>query len=285
MKLVMKKITLICPLLVALMGCHDSKNDQLIGFANDFARQASKNMIDSVAVSYPQAGLAEELSVEYMPDSLSVEATDTEDTYLVKFNSKANMVVSLQGDGSVKVLNSYGLFKYPEEKLMFAKGVGAVKPGLSDVELATKMQNVDSLANDLFDRYVSKRKDAVKFQKFTVTHDVTSAADEGTGYIELKNTIDEPISADDYEITLKYTEYGLGSEDKYDKKGESVDIPANGTAKIPVTFYERLDVAFKSVTMKIPDRETFFKNFKPQGDEYDKYVNEHGEAPARSQAI
>ncbi len=111
------------------------------------------------------------------------------------------MKVKVAEDGSVNVLESRGLFKYPEEKIKFAKNTGAFSGEISDEELAKKMIIVDNMATVLFKKYVESRKDAIKNVGFTETQTPMFAMDEGEGYYTLQNITDQPISADEYDIT------------------------------------------------------------------------------------
>lgn len=271
--------TLVGALVSALLltGCQDAHMKAVQDFADDLGRQASKNMIDSVVAKYPAVELADELSLAYYPDSIQVRKAAEEGIYEVRFNSKASMKVKVAEDGSIKVIESRGLFKYPEEKIQFAKNTGAFSGDIPDEELARKMIIVDNMATELFNKYVNSRKDAIKNVGFTMTKEPMFAMDDGEGYYTLQNTTDQPISADEYEITWSDSfAYGNVHESN-DEIGKGRNIPANGTVRIPVFFSGRYFQEIRSITMKTPTQASFFRNYKPQGTEYAGYVDEHGE--------
>lgn len=265
----------LCALL--LVGCDSHKKD-VKNLANEIGRQASKNMIDSVAAKYPQAAFADSLALAFHPDSIEVSKSDQEGIYDVRFNSKASMKVKVADDGSLSVTESKGLFYYPAEKIAFAKKVGAFKDEISDAELAKKMINVDNMSSSLFKEYVESRKNAIKNLGFTVTREIMFMMDTGEGYFTLKNTTDKPISADEYEITWSNEYIGFGIEKSSNSIGKgNKDIPANGTVRIYSNFTGHDFSDIRAITMKTPSQKSFFENFEPKGTEYADYVKVNGE--------
>lgn len=102
------------------------------------------------------------------------------------------------------------------------------------------------------------------------------AMDEGEGYYTLQNITDQPISADEYDITWSEEAVYSGVEKSSTDIERGRNIPANGTVRIPVFFTGRSFNEIRSITIKTPTQASFFRNYKPKGTEYADYVDEYG---------
>ncbi|MDE6296416.1 MAG: phosphoethanolamine transferase CptA, partial [Muribaculaceae bacterium] len=271
---------------IMMTGCMDSGKKQMKDFAEGFAQHVKSNNRDSIQFYYPGAELAESFELVYNPDSLVIEKSDKEGVYEISYNSKVAMIAEITPDGKIKVKESKGLFKYPDSKLKFAKKVGGLKAGMNDEELSKVMINVDNLSTELYNDYVKERKNAIKNLGFTVTREMEYMMDYGEGYYTLKNVTDQPIAAEDYEITWKETEFGF-DRDRTSNKIETgkADIPANGTIKVKDSFTGHYYRDLVAITVHSPSKEDFYKKYTPTGEEYAAYVKVHGDTPVKREAL
>lgn len=285
MKLISSAIASAALVLMAT-SCNDTRQNQVKAFADNFAQHVSNNERDSIIHYYPAAEYAQEFAVEYHADSITVAATDTDNVYLVNLGNGATMTATLTPEGTVTVTETFGLFRFPEEKLEFARKTGAVKPGINDERLAKTMITVDNMATELFNNYVETRKNAIKNLGHTITKDTYFMMDEGRGYYTLKNTTDQPIAAGDYSITWVDSWINMGGQGskKRIEQGKK-EIPANGTITIPFIFSGRGGSKLKAVTVNTPSQESFFKNYTPTGHEYADYVKVHGDEPIKADRL
>lgn len=265
-----------CALLM-LASCSNPRMDKAKAFAASFANDINDGNTESVVAVYPDAEYAEDLALDYIADSVTINETGQPDELEISYGNGTSLTVEIPDDASsVKVISSTGLFKYPGEKLSFARKVGAINGNITDKTLAERMVTVENLSTALFNDYAASRKNAIKNLGFTVTKDIEFAVEEGKGYYTLKNTTDQPISGDDYQIALEWTSMGPGYEETNIEMEKGKDIPAGGTVRIPQSFTGHIFSDIKAITMKTPAKEDFFKNYEPTGKEYADYVAKHG---------
>lgn len=286
----MKKFILLTAITIAVgamtSGCGNSDKKKVTSFAENFAQQLKKNNRDSILHYYPGSEFAENFEVAYYPDSLTVNKMDQEGQYKVVYNSGASMIVELASDGSIHVKESNGLFKYSDNKMRFAQAVGGLKPGLNDEELSKVMTNVENLSTELYNSYVENRKNGIKNLGFTITKDIIAMMDLGEGYYTLKNTTDQMIGGEEYEITWNNRYMGVGgdlSEKKIEVGGR--DIPAHESIRIEDTFSGHSWREIVAITVHTPSKEDFYKNYTPTGDEYLAYVKVNGEEPEKKKSL
>lgn len=274
-----------CSLLV-FAACSDPQADKAKEFSASFANLVNSAKTDSVIAVYPDAEFAEKLEIDYVADSVSISKTDKENNFRINYGGGTSMVVEIPEDAStVKVLSSYGLFSYPQDKTSFAKKVGALKGEITDRELADRMVKVDDLSTKLFNDYVTARKNAVKNLGATITKESMFMMDEGRGFYTLKNNTDQPIAGDDYQITWEVWYIGSGIDSHKSEIEKGKDIPAGGTVKIPFSFTGHAGSSIKAITVKTPSKEDFFKNYTPSGKEYDEYIAKYGDKLSASNKL
>lgn len=262
-------------MLVASCG---GSNQDVADFAADFASRVQSGQVDSLTVIYPGIAAADSLSLAYNPDSLEVTPADAAGLFTCSYGSGKSITVSKDDAGEMKVLDSRGVFYYPPAAIEFARRVGAFKTNANptDVEMAVIMTNVDNMTSDLFEQYIKSRQKAIQNLGLTVTKDIEFMADEGKGYYTLKNTTAKDIPGNDYTITWKVIYIGMGGEHTSDRVEKGVDIPANGSVCIPISFTGHDFVELKSVTLSAPTKDEFYAGFNPKGNEYEEYLKVAG---------
>lgn len=275
----MKKLQLICASAIVLTlagSCSDGNEKAVRDFATDFATKVQNHQTDSLAAIYPGIEAADSIALTLVADSITVTPADSAGVYNVTLGNGASIVVRTSEDGAMTITSSKGIFKYPASTIAFAEKVGAFKqtPSPTDTQLAEIVGNVASLSADLFDKYVAARKNAVTNAGFTVTKDPQFGMDTATGYFTLVNNTDQPVKADEYEITWLDTYMGGGMDTSSNRITKGIDIPAKGSARYESMFSWHAGSSIKAITMKIPSREQFFENYTPTGNEYAEYVKD-----------
>lgn len=272
-------------LLLLNTSCKDGNTKKVEDFANNFARLASDNQLDSIIAMYPAAEYADAISLTYNADSIKVNGAGDDGVYNVYLGNGATLSATVSPEGAVTVKETKGLFVYPEPKLEFARRIGAMRNEMNDEKLAMTMMTVDNLSTELFNEYVASRKNAIKNLGLTVTKQIEFMMDLGEGYYTLKNTTDQPIGGDEYTITWQYDYIGMAGESSTKDIKPGVDIPASGTVRVPVDFTGHSFTDLKAITMSTPSQESFFKNYKPTGNEYSDYVKRYGDQPVSTKKL
>lgn len=278
----LKSISILAALiLLTCAGCTDRNAEKVGEFAKRFGQFVSRNETDSVLKYYPQAEYADKIDLAFKSDSIKVSNSDAENSYTIDFGQHQSMLVNLLSDGNIKVVETKGLFIYPKEKLKFAQEVGALHSDMTDEKLAKAMIIVDNISSELFNDFVTSRKNAIKNLGSTVTKDVMYGYEYGEGYYTLKNTTDHTIGGEEYSITWQNDYMHMGYETHSQNIEPGKDIPPHGSIRIPFNFSLHGGSTIKAITMHTPNQETFFKNYTPKGDEYAVYVRVHGDDPGK----
>lgn len=261
----------------ALMVSCTGKEKQVADFATDFAHKVQAGQMDFLKMVYPQIENADSVAINFVADSLRVEKTDEEGIFKVNYGSGATALVKMDPEGRMSVTETKGVFAYPKAKEKFAEKVGALKGDFNDVEKAKRMAIVDFLAEDIYEDYSARRRNAIVNLGFTVTRDIMFAMEEGEGYFTLKNTTDMPIKGSEYTITWNDYYMGMGVEESKYRTQTGKDIPANGTVRITSSFTGHAGSDITKITMKELSNEEFMDTYTPVGNEYEAYVKEHGD--------
>lgn len=279
-KIQMKKtgLFLAVPLTAAVLCSCSGKHKEVADFAADFARKAQAGQVDSLKTVYPQIEDADSIAIKFVADSLSVEDTDNEGIYRVNFGGGVTATVRMDENGRMTVADTKGLFAYPKEKVQFAEKTGALKGEMTDAEKAKRMTIVDLMAEDIYEKYSAKRKNAVVNLGFTVTRDIMFMMDTGAGYYTLKNTTDEPVKGSEYTITWEDAYIGMGGDRTSHRTQTGKDIPANGTVRFPIQFTGHDSSSISKITMKELSNEEFMAIYTPVGNEYEAFIKENGDA-------
>lgn len=261
----------------AMMVSCSGKEKKVADFATDFAHKVQTGQMYSLKMVYPQIENADSVAINFVADSLRVEKTDEKGIFKVNYGSGVTAVVKMDDNGQMSIAETKGVFAYPKAKEKFAEKVGALKGEFNDVEKAKRMAIVDLIAEDIYEDYSSRRKNAIVNLGFTITRDIMFAMEAGEGYYTLKNTTDMPIKGSEYTITWNDYYMGWGHDESKYRTQTGKDIPANGTVRIPSQFTGHEGSNLSKITMKELSNEEFMDTYTPVGNEYEAYVKEHGD--------
>ena len=262
--------TILC--LIGMVACNqDDSKAEATAFANRFASYAAQNQIDSIRALYPDAAECDSFALNYVADSLRVEANEQADSFIVKVGNGADFVIAKDKEGALSVVCSHGLVAFNEADLTFAKAVGQYKDGLSDVQLARRMA-VKEFKDELVSSFVKDLRNKVKTGRINRDiHFPEFMADEGIGAVTVTNGTGKPIDGTDYVIDFFFDgQHGSGT---FREKGKN--IPANGSTNIRFTYAGNSYVTGAMLTFVISDQQLFVKYFDAKGDEFDEYLKAH----------
>lgn len=271
-------IVVAIPLLAALLCSCSGKKKEVERFATDFAHKAQSGQMDSLKMIYPQIEDADSISINFVADSLKVDKTDKEGIYNVSYGNGVSAVVKLDNDGSLSVIETKGLFAYTKEKEGFAEKIGALEDDINDEEKAKRMAIVDLVAENIYEKYSNRRKNAIVNLGSTITEDITYMFETGSGYYTLKNTTDEPIHGNEYTITWTDSHIGMDGDRTSYRTEHGKDIPANGTVRIPYDFSGHDFTEISNIAMRELSNQEFMATYTPIGNEYEAYVKKHGDS-------
>ncbi len=257
--------------LTAMTACSGA-DKKVESFATDFARNVQAGNIDSLVTVYPDVELADSLSLTFVADSLKIEKSDKENEFIATFGNGKSAVIVVDADGNMTVAETYGIFAYPEEKMSVAEKSGALRKEMNDKELAGNMIYLDDMTSKLYARSRDDRNKAITMSGPTVTKDITYMMEEGRGYYTLKNNTDTDISGDEYDVTWMYSYCFQGIDDTSYSNEKGKDIPAGGTVRYDFTFTGHGGSALHKINIKAISESDFLKNYKFEGNEFDKYM-------------
>lgn len=135
----MKKLIplLISLTLVALAACGPKPEDQVKNFAQIFARNAAKNQLDSLSLVYPDISNADSVGLKYSPDNVKVLPLDDEGiNFRIRYNPETTIEIIRKKNGAIKVIESKGLFLFPDTLVKLAENWGLWNNKLNDVQLS-----------------------------------------------------------------------------------------------------------------------------------------------------
>lgn len=109
-----------------------SHTEEVISFAENFAQKVQTNQIDSLVNIYPGITGVDSLSIpDFNPDNIQVKK-DKNDFYVVNLTPTVILNIKFE-NGKPIVVDSYGLFVYPENIKTFAMSNNLLDNGKSDM--------------------------------------------------------------------------------------------------------------------------------------------------------
>lgn len=136
----MRKVYLIYSffLIVLLFSC-GSKNEELRIFSQNFAEKARANQIDSLISVYPALVNIDSISVAgYDPQNIQIKKGN-EGIYIVELTPSVSLNIKYE-KGQPIVVDSYGLFVYPENIYELTKDLNIFDKGESDLTVNSIVQ-------------------------------------------------------------------------------------------------------------------------------------------------
>ena len=275
----MKKIliSLLAPA-AALLLTACSGDGEVRQFVTDFAMAVSTGDRATMEKMYPDAALAEALSIEANADSMQVEKAD-DGTYTVSLGDGKDLIVAKGDDGTYSIKSSHGVFAIPADKEALAKSTGWYDPSLTDAENAVR------LSDSLFVDFLSEKAAAQLQEKITVTKndaDVDNFYKKAACTVVVSNATDQELPGDAYSV--KADVYvsdvdvwgNVSTWLELTKQLTGKPIPAGGNVEYTFTS----DAPGRAPTVNIkcavtlnPTPDFVVAAYKGTGTEYQDYVN------------
>ncbi len=271
MKTIIKSIvSALCFMCMAACGQGDPKAE-VTAFANRFASYVAQNQLDSIRAVYPDAAECDSFALNFVADSMRVEANEQAGTFTVSVGNGKDFVIAKDKDGKLSIVSSHGLVAFNADDLAFAKIVGQYKEGLTDVQQSRRM-GVKEFKESLVFSFVKELQAKVKTGRVNPEVQLPMfAADEGVGAVTVSNAMSKAIDGSDYKVNIfAEGQHGSGS---YQQKGKT--IPANGSTTIQFSYAGNTWPTGALLNFVIPDEQLFTKYFDATGNEFDEYLKAH----------
>lgn len=126
---------------VSSCGDRNSRKKELVKeFAENFVEKVSNGDLESLKSGYRDILKADSI-VSLKGNQIDIKETST-GNYDVIIDDDVILKVKVNDEGKIKVIESYGLFAYPSEKVRAAKHSGIWNEELSDVKQYRKMRDL-----------------------------------------------------------------------------------------------------------------------------------------------
>lgn len=192
-------MSLVAVVLIVFSTCCNriSPEEQVRNYAQYFVEKLNANQLDSLVASYPDIEIADSV-INLKCDSVIIEKIGDEGVYEVILNEGVRLKLNYLDKGEIKVMETRGVFAYPEAKMTIAKKTGLWNDTINDVNLNKRMND------EAFFKYVKdikkiNPKTLITIGKFTSSdkHMGLAARD---GSKPLINNTDVEIKGTDYYI-------------------------------------------------------------------------------------
>lgn len=261
-------------MLAFFMLCACDKNKEVKLFMTDFSVAVASKDKATIEKMYPDAAKADSLVLAFDAEKAEYETLDDGSIKVILGDGKDIVLVKNDGDGSLKVKASHGIFAYPSGRLEMAKKTGQWKEGLNDIQQAERM------ADTLFVKYLIDKKDADLKNKIKVTQSKCTGFDmdklQGICSVVVSNQSERQIEGDEYVITAKL--YDTTLWDKEYRGSRSLTgkpIPANGKASYTFRYDVGANPTDPECTISInPKIDNIMDGFQPTGKEYEEYLSQ-----------
>ncbi len=262
--------------LVLFASC--DKNKEIKQFATDFAAAVQSGNKSEVTKMYPGAAAADSLNFAFDAEKAQIEELEGGGWKVVLGEGKDVIVVKNEGDGTLNITESHGVFAVSKAQMDFATGTGLVKTDMNDAKIA------EQLADTAFVAWVSTEFMKTFNEKFHISKiwdDRGNYASDGLGggewFITVKNDGDFDFAGSDYKVTVtSIVQRGkvitLEGKDLFSGSEETLK-----TGFIDSNFYfsEDQGVLYEpkiKLIINLTTAELLGKYYKPTGNEYETYL-------------
>lgn len=249
---------------------------EVMEFVIKFINGLNNELKDSIA--YPDI-LKGNAFAALTTDSLKIfEGIDGK--YGVYLNNGINLKINREKNGRLTILESHGLFVFPEDRVNIAKKTGMWNDTLNDAALA------DRIGDDAYFKYLQNQVQK-KTSNIITFHSEPGSPDKTEGFANVinyfQNHTDQPIKSSDYVITLEvFEELDWGTdEDGYyvprygthSKTKQGIPIPPHGTVSFNTVDIPDYSEKVKGIKIKLSAKQ-MQERFAPYtGNEYQEYLS------------
>lgn len=248
-------------------------------YALYFIEKLKANQVDSLAKSYPDILNADSLVDLSGIDPEKIEVNETgPGFYEIVFSPEVKLIVKRSDSGKIQVMESYGVFAYPQIALERARSVGMLTDDVSDVTLRQRFYD-EEFVEWLLDKTFESAGGSVSLTPGRASYqsDYYSECVAVTLPVTVKNNGSTSVSGSSYNIV--YTEEYPTCSDGSSPNGYSqhtrrgVDLEPGESQQI--TLREGCAIAIRNPRIEFTEtREEYFQNnFEPTGKEYQEYLS------------
>lgn len=246
--------------------------EEIMAFVNEFVNKLNAGERDSIA--YPDILSAREFN-SVNNDSTSISELGP-GQYEVSLPDGIILKVNRSENGNITITDSYGLFDFPKDKVKIAKKTGMWEEGLSDSQMAMRI-NDEAFFQSLKNQKEVNTNNLISISdiKFPPGEDYSGTATY-EGYQYLTNNTDHEIKGSDYNIIYEYEfmgEYGWPDSDKGTKTKAGKTIPPRGKVKIYASGGYHGGEMAKKIKWKLSKEQLAEKFSSYTGNEYQEYLD------------
>ena len=256
-------------IILSSCGNKQTPEEQAKNFGKYFLEKINSGSLDSIQTYYPGIMKADSIKPIHS-DTILVARSTIPAQYVITLMDGVTINVTQEEAGNFRVVDSKGLFAFPEYKVELAKKTGMWDDNLTDEVMNEKMND-----NDFF-QYIADKQGACISKiitwgkRGTVTKVPKDGLDSGKGYFIFTNKSNQAIKGSDYNVIENEINERFGSSNSTHK---GVDIPANGSAHYNVTFSgHTIDLQIKDIKWNIPEAELISRYAVLTGKEYQEYL-------------
>lgn len=247
-----------------------SPEEQVRNYGKYFVEKVAAGQLDSLKVSFPSLAQAEGL-VDLQSDTILVAET-APGSFDVTIRPGVILRVNRAEDGTISVIDSKGLFRFPEEKYGQAIESGMFNDSIDDSKKQALLND-----NDYFDwlkrKMTEKASNSIKLSmgKERIVYWTMAEGFDSYMPVTLTNTTDQPISGNDYNIAYTLVQYWGTEGDTYSskktRKGVDLEPGASKTIELKeqvVDKYKNMRIDYKNKSANRPSL---------TGNEYQEYLD------------
>lgn len=134
----MKKIYLILSIIFPILtACGPNPDEQVKKYALFFANEATNNHIQELKKFYPEIENADSIALNYNSENIKILPLDNESlNYRIRFTPETSIEIIRKKNGDIKIIESKGLFVFPDSLINLAKKWSLWNNKLNDLELS-----------------------------------------------------------------------------------------------------------------------------------------------------
>lgn len=257
-----KKLSFITVVMLLLCSCTESK---MKNFAEKFVTAVASNDTTAIAQMYPNANIADKLSLNFTKDSVTVE--EVADTFVVYLGNGKSLSILKDEEGELYIADSHGVFSYPEERMDFALKTGWIDKDMSDLKIAEQFKDT------MFINYLAQ-KNAGQIKTKLVVKSINYKSSDSDFYSGLMTWVTTIANESEFEIPGSFYEV-FTDYLRWHKKYDGKDIKPGERHTFTLTVETNEGEPSSRIRFKVSDADLLAKFFTPKGGEYEAYKRSH----------
>jgi len=267
----MKKLFFYIAILLLFTGC-GAQDSHVKEFASQLLTALNNGDNAAIAKMYPGAADVNAFASGFNLDSIQIENDNMTGGYKVLLGNGNWFSVTGDDKESLKVVDSHGLFAYPEEQMTFAQETGWVTADMNDQEMRKAFADT-TFYDYLYDKTMEQLKKNVVTEVNYEKSDIRGFTEvQSTIVAQVTNNGSHAISGEDYNLSI----WSDLEDDPKTVKGKDVApketvylsarFPAEGAARQMYYAALKWNISGQS------KREVVTKYYEIHGGEYGDYI-------------